>query len=91
MNESQKKVIHELHKMKTIDLEIMAYTYDRLYHGAPRKFEYDIHIFKCIKCENGWRSVSKDQRRWSYKQLITLLKTRKEFAEREKVSKSNSK
>lgn len=90
MNQTQKKVINELHRMKTLDLEIMKYTYGRIYHGTAKIFEYEIHILKCIKCKNGWKSVSRDQRRWSYKQVCIILKLRKEF-ENEETSKSNRK
>lgn len=90
MNESQKKLIHQLNKMKTLDLELMKYSYELMYHGAANKFEYDIHILKMIKCKNGWKSVSLDQRRFAYKQICGILKIRKEFAKHEKVSKSNS-
>lgn len=78
MEDNKKKVINELSKMKTLDLKIMAYTYDRLYHGAPRKFEFDIHFIKMSKCEKGWKSVGREQRRWSYKVLTTILKSRKD-------------
>lgn len=90
MNESQKKLIHELNKMKTLDLKLMQYTYELMYKGGKNKFEYDIHIFKIIKCKNGWQSVGWEQKKFAYKQVCMILKIRKEFAENEKVSKSNS-